>query len=125
MLLRLLLTLAAVSPAFAACTFTLSPASASFVYTSNDGVITVSASATNCSRTAASNSAWITISFGQSGTGDGTVGYTVSQNNTTASRTGSLTVAGIAFNVTQAGAPCAYSLSPNNASVAAAGASGT
>jgi len=125
MLSRLLLMLAAVSPTFAACTFTLSPVSASFGYTSNDGTITVTASATNCARAAASNSAWITISLGQSGTGDGTVGYTVSQNNTTASRTGSLTVAGIAFNVTQAGAQCSYSLSPNNASVAAAGASGT
>jgi uncharacterized protein (TIGR03437 family) len=125
MFLRFLLLAAAVLPSFAACTFTLSPMSASFGFNSNDGVINVTASASDCVRTASSNTSWITISFGQSGTGSGTVGYTVSQNNTFVSRSGSLTVAGNIFNITQAAAPCTYALSPGSGSVPAAGGSGS
>src|SRR5258708_5840623 len=125
MFLRFLLCLAAALPSFAACTFMLSPTSATVSYLSGDGSINVMASASNCARTASSNSSWIGISVGQSGTGDGVVGYIVSQNNSNSPRSGSLTVAGIIFGVTQNGAPCTYSLSPNNAAVPAAGGSGS
>src|SRR5437588_55458 len=126
MFLRLFLFAAAVLPSFAAtCTFMLSPTSASFGYTSNDGVINITASDSTCVRSASSNTSWITVSFGSPGTGSGTVGYTVSQNNTFTSRSGSLTAAGMTFNVMQAGAPCTYALSPSSGSVSAAGGSGS
>lgn len=123
---RLLALLAlAAAPAVCQCTFTLTPASASFTNTSNDAVITISASAPNCAWTAKSNTSWITISFGFSGTGNGSVGFTVLQNNTAAQRTGSLTIAGLTFTVSQAAAVCTYALSPATATVPTAGGTGT
>jgi C1A family cysteine protease len=54
-----------------------------------------------CAWTATSNATWITISAG-SGTGPGTVSYTVAAN-TQATRTGTITVQGHAYAFTQAG----------------------
>ena len=51
--------------------------------------------------------AWITVTSGSSGTGNGTVSYTVAANTSTTSRTGTLTIAGLTATVTQAGA-CTY-----------------
>src|SRR5712692_452065 len=111
---------------FAACTFSLTPTSASFSSASNDAVVQISASASNCAWTSSVNgAAWITISFGTSGTGNGSMGFTVLQNNAFSPRSGSLTIAGMNFPVTQAAAPCTYNLSPNNATVSANGASGS
>ena len=47
--------------------------------------------------------AWITITGGASGTGNGTVGYSVASNTTATSRIGTITIAGQTFTVTQAG----------------------
>jgi hypothetical protein len=49
-----------------------------------------------------SNAAWITITSGASGSGNGTVGYTVTAD-TGAPRVGTITVAGQTFMVTQGG----------------------
>ena len=67
------------------------------------GKIAVVASG-DCGWTAKSNAAWVTISSGLSGTGNGKVEYAVAANTGTASRTGTLTIAGKTFTVTQAGA---------------------
>ena len=56
-----------------------------------------------CDWTATSNDAWITITSGDSGSGNGTVGYSVSANASASSRTGTLTIAGQTFTVTQDG----------------------
>jgi hypothetical protein len=50
-----------------------------------------------------SNSSFITITSGGSGSGNGTVNYSVAANVSAFSRSGSLTIAGLTFNVTQAG----------------------
>jgi serine protease len=62
----------------------------------------VTASA-GCSWTAASNSGFIAVTAGASGTGSGTVTYNVGANGATTARTGTLTIAGQTFTVTQAG----------------------
>src|SRR5204862_92088 len=67
---------------------------------------------TGCSWTATSNDAWLTISAGASGSGNGTVSYSVAANTGTTSRTGTMTIAGQTFTVTQAGAPCTFSILP-------------
>ena len=54
-----------------------------------------------CAWTASSNASWITITSGASGTGNGRVGYLVLPN-VGGSRTGTLTVAGETFTVSQA-----------------------
>ncbi|MBN8722821.1 MAG: S8 family serine peptidase [Acidobacteria bacterium] len=84
------------------CTFTLNPTSASFAFRGGSGSITVTASSSSCARTATSNAAFITITSGASGTGNGIVTYTVSAN-LGSQRTGTITVGGQTFTVTQAG----------------------
>lgn len=56
-----------------------------------------------CAWTAVSNASWITIIEGASGVDDGTVRYTVTRNNSNNPRTGTITIAGLTFTVTQDG----------------------
>jgi hypothetical protein len=49
-----------------------------------------------------SNSGWITITSGTTGSGSGTVTYSVEPNSRKRSRSGSLTIAGHTFRVDQA-----------------------
>src|SRR5205814_1735026 len=73
------------------CTFTLSPTSQSF--TSDGGSSTVSVTTpTGCSWTASSNATWISITSGSSGSGNGTVSYSVAANPSINTRTGTLTI---------------------------------
>jgi len=84
------------------CTFSISPTSASYAAAGGTGSVSVTAGA-GCSWTAASNATFITITSGASGSGSGTVSYSVAANTATTSRTGTLTIAGLTFTVTQAG----------------------
>ncbi|MGH9314946.1 MAG: BACON domain-containing protein, partial [Vicinamibacterales bacterium] len=63
---------------------------------------------------------WITITAGSSGSGTGTVAYSVSANSTSATRSGTLNIAGQAFTVVQTS--CGYSVSPLNVTAGAGGA---
>jgi hypothetical protein len=107
------------------CTYAITPTSASVAAAGGAGTVAVSAGG-GCGWTATSNAAWITVSSGTSGTGNGSVAYTVAAN-TGGARSGTLTVAGQTFTVTQdaAPAPCTYAIAPTSASVAAAGGTGT
>jgi Zn-dependent metalloprotease len=84
------------------CTFSISPTSASYAAAGGTGSVSVTATA-GCNWTAVSNATFITITAGSSGTGNGTVTYSVASNTATTSRTGTLTIAGLTFTVTQAG----------------------
>ncbi len=98
------------------CTLTISPSVSAFNASSSTGTINVTSSS-NCSWTALSNASWITIPAGSAGTGDGTVSYSVSANTTGITRTGTLTIGGHIFTVTQNGATtCASTISPTSAS---------
>jgi uncharacterized protein (TIGR03437 family) len=55
-----------------------------------------------CTWTAASNASWITVQSGASGSGSGTVAYSVTANTGATQRAGTLTVAGQTFTVTEA-----------------------
>jgi Zn-dependent metalloprotease len=85
-----------------ACTFSISPTTSSQPAGGGSGSVSVTAGA-GCNWTAASNASFITVTGGASGTGSGTVTYSVAANTGTASRTGTLTIAGQTFTVTQAG----------------------
>jgi uncharacterized repeat protein (TIGR01451 family) len=85
----------------AGCVSALSPSSATTPASGGTGSVPVTA-ADGCAWTASSNAAWIIISSGSSGSGNGTVGYTVAAD-AGAQRTGTITVAGETFTVTQAG----------------------
>ena len=96
------------------CTFSISRTSQSFPASGGTGSVSVTAPS-GCSWTARSNVSWITIISGGSGNGNGTVTYSVAAKSTTGSRTGTLTIAGQTFTVTQAGV-CTFSISPTSAS---------
>jgi hypothetical protein len=64
-----------------------------------------------CSWTAVSNNAFITITSGASGSGSGTVNYSVAERILSTPRNGSLTIAGLTHSVSQdggggGGSPC-------------------
>ncbi len=84
------------------CSYSISPTSASYAAGGGTGSVTVTAGA-GCTWTAVSNASFITITGGSSGSGNGTVSYSVAANAGTTSRTGTLTIAGQTFTVTQAG----------------------
>ncbi|HEX5734877.1 MAG TPA: BACON domain-containing carbohydrate-binding protein [Blastocatellia bacterium] len=108
-----------IAPA-APCATSTSSVSKFFPETGGEDTVAVFA---GCSWQAVSNATWITITSPDSGTGNGTVSYLVRDNLTGAPRTGTMTIAGITFTVTQAGgvAGCAPVVSPLSAAFSAAG----
>jgi hypothetical protein len=87
------------------CTFTVSPLSAAAPAAGGSGPqITVGTSGTSCVWTAVSNVPWITVTGGHSERGADVATYTVAPNPGPEPRTGTLTIAGQTFTVTQAGA---------------------
>ena len=106
------------------CTFTLSPGS----YSSNPsgGPRTVQvATQAGCAWTAISNVSWLIITSNRTGTGNGTVNYSISANSSTASRSGTMTIAGKTFTVNQSGTSCSYAISPASKSFDAGGGTGS
>ena len=91
-----------ISDVAAGCTYSIAPTSESFPASGGSGSVVVMAP-DGCMWTAASNDSWITITSGESGSGNGTVGYSVAANTGSSSRTGTMTIAGQTFTVTQAG----------------------
>ena len=83
-----------------ACAFSLSPTSVTVPAATSTGSVSVTAGS-GCAWTAVSNDAWITVTGGASGTGDGTVSYSVAANTATSQRAGTVTIAGETFTVTQ------------------------
>jgi hypothetical protein len=80
-----------------------------------------------CSWTASTNSGswdWIGISPGWSGTGSGIVNYFVLANKGN-TRTGTLTIAGQTFTITQGAGGCAYSIAPTSNTFGKDGGSGS
>jgi Viral BACON domain/Putative binding domain, N-terminal len=111
----------------AACVFTLSAASLTFGSGGGSASINV-ATAAGCQWTATSDRGWMTIGNGASGAGPGTVAVAVTANANTNVRTGVLTIAGQAVNVTQDGAvvvPCTISLTPASANFSKDAANGS
>jgi hypothetical protein len=91
------------SPPPPPCNYTISPGSEASTAGGGASTVTVT-SASDCNWRAASHETWITIPAGASGTGNGTVSYSVAANPGTGARTGTMHIAGQPFTVTQAGA---------------------
>jgi Putative binding domain, N-terminal/Viral BACON domain len=129
-----------------ACDATISPTSQNISAAGGAGIpVTVSA-ASACQWTATSAAEWITVTSGATGTGSGSVTFSVA-GNTGAARTGTLTIAGRTFTVTQAASTnppsppsppppsppppspppvsCSYSISPTSANATVLGGTGT
>jgi hypothetical protein len=78
------------------CTYTLSATAASHSEAAGTGSVTVTAPP-GCAWTASSASAFLTVISGSSGSGNGTVGYSVAANLVAVARSGTLTIAGQTF----------------------------
>jgi hypothetical protein len=123
------------------CTYAIFPASQNISATGGAGSPVSVTTQNGCRWTATSNASWITVTSGASGTANGSVGFAVAANSADA-RTGTVTIAGRPFTVTQAAvatspvpapaptptptpppppASCEYSISPRDVKVDAAG----
>lgn len=82
------------------CTYTLSATSASYAVSGGNSSVNVTTNKSSCTWTAVSNApSWIIVTSGSSGTGTGTVGYSVSAN-TGESQLGTITIADQTFSIT-------------------------
>ncbi len=84
------------------CTYVISPTSATIPSSGGGGFVSVKTS-DSCSWTATSGAAWLTVTSGNSGRGNGTVGYSVVANTSSQQRTSSISISDQNFAVTQAG----------------------
>jgi phosphatidylserine/phosphatidylglycerophosphate/cardiolipin synthase-like enzyme/regulation of enolase protein 1 (concanavalin A-like superfamily) len=96
------------------CSYAIAPGSQNFDTSGGSFAVNVTAGPT-CGWTATSNDAWITVTAGASGTGNGAVSLAVGGNNA-GPRNGSVRIGGQTFVVSQAGLPCGASISPTSLS---------
>ena len=102
------------------CTYGVTPQPATFSPSGGQGTLTVTAPGV-CAWSVAAESSWIDFPGPTSGTGSGTVGFTVGTNPLPAPRTANVTVADQAVQVTQAPASCTYNVEPGSLSLDAEG----
>lgn len=106
------------------CNYSVSPTDRSFTAAGGSADLTVSATP-NCPWSAGSNAAWLRITLGTQGTGDGTVKYTVDPNNSQSARIGQITVEGRVHTVNQNGLNCTFNIAPASAAVSRSGGGGS
>lgn len=104
------------------CATTLSPARTDVGDAGGERSFDVQTAA-GCAWTASTSATWITITSGASGSGNGTVRFTVAANSGTA-RTATITAGGQTFTVSQ-GTGCSVSLSADQQNVPAGGGTGS
>jgi len=99
------------------CAFSLSSSGASKTAASSTGTVNVTGSPAGCtgSWSSSANASWLSIFSGGSGSGSGTatLTYSVASNSSTSPRSGTLTIAGSVFTVTQAGTTPVATCTPN------------
>ena len=96
----------------APCSVSIAPTSESISADAETNVVVVS-SPGNCAWGVTNNNSWITV-FPLSGTGNGTVTWSVPDNVSSVGRTGVVQISGNNFTVRQAGLNCNFRLSPTN-----------
>jgi hypothetical protein len=117
------------SASASSCTVTLGTVTTAVGAGATSGTIPVTAATTTCAWTAVSSAAFLTVSFGASGTGNGSVAYSIAAN-TGAARSASITVNGTVVNFTQAAAAvtaptgCAVTLSTTSLKINSGGGTG-
>jgi glucose/arabinose dehydrogenase len=90
------------------CSNSIAPTNLTFAAMGGSGTVNVTASG-SCNWSAISNnSSFITVTSGASGTGNGSVGFTVASNPNTRARTGAISIAGQLFTIRQAGNPTLF-----------------
>lgn len=98
-----------------ACTSSIAPLSQSMSASGGASAPISVTTASTCPWTAVSGASWLTITAGASGTGSGTVRFTAAAN-VGPQRSGTLTIAGQTFQVTQASG-CTYGVAPTRLNI--------
>jgi hypothetical protein len=112
-------------PPGSGCQYTLNPISGTEPSTGGTGSFTVTTTA-GCTWTATPSAAWVHVTSGAAGNGNGTVIYTADANSG-ASRSATITVGGSSYTVNQpgTGSSCTYSLNPTSGTEPAVGGTGS
>jgi hypothetical protein len=105
------------------CTYTLSSREALYDSDGGNGVVRITAPG-GCDWMVNNTNSWIAITVGDSGTGNGVIAYSVSANTSGATRSGVITIGDQPYTVTQATAPCTYTLSSTDATYDSGGGNG-
>ena len=105
----------------AGCSSAINPTSQSVAAAGGPGTAIAVTATPGCAWTATSGATWITNVTPDSGTGNGTVNFTVGGNPAGIPRTGTLTVAGQTFSINQQAAECSSAINPTSQSSAPAG----
>ena len=92
-----------------ACSYAVLPLSSNHLAGAEVGSVVVSAGPI-CGWSVSNTNGWITITSAQSGSGNGLVNYQLSPNPTDQSRSGTFTVAGYGYTITQSGKFCDYTV---------------
>jgi len=93
---------------------------ASFAAGGGTGTISVSTSR-DCTWTIATNTSWVSLGNNRSGQGEASIGFTVAANPVPSARSGTIVVANQTVELSQAAAPCRYSISRTRDSVGIGG----
>lgn len=106
------------------CTFTVSPTSQTYSATATTGSFSVNAGA-GCAWQATVSCNWVQLT-NTSGTGSGTLSFSVDENTSTSPRSCTITVESETYAITQSGAtPCSYSVSPSSQTFSSAATNGS
>jgi hypothetical protein len=102
------------------CQISVNVAPASFTANGGSGSVAISA-ARECTWTIATNANWMSISGNRSGQGEATLAYSVAVNPAPSPRAGTISVGAQTVQVSQAAAPCQFSLSRTQDAIASSG----
>jgi phage tail protein X len=111
-------------PAVVTCSYDVTPNSRSMPVGGGNSTFSV-ATTSGCTWTAVSQTGWITVTSGSSGSGNGTVNFSAAAN-TGPARSGSFLIAGETVTVSQpSGTTCSYNVTPTSRSMPVGGGSST
>jgi hypothetical protein len=110
------------APSTQKCQVTASGSPSTFPAGGGSGTVAVSA-ARDCAWSLSVDAGWVTISGDRSGQGDASVSFSVAANPQPASRGATVSIAEQRVQLSQAAAPCQYSLSRTSDSIGASGGS--
>jgi hypothetical protein len=114
----------AISQAGTSCSYALQSVAGTVPAAGGSGTVGVIAPSACTWSSASDDPSWLTVTASGSG-GSGEVRFNALPNDLPDPRTGSLTIAGVTYTVTQTGAPCSYLLPSGSVTIAAAGTNGS
>jgi hypothetical protein len=101
------------------CTFSITPSKGGFASGGGTKTVSVTASSSSCAWTVSHNLSWVHVSpVGSTGSRNVTV---TAAPNSGAARTGTITIAGKAYTISQEAVPCSFSITPAGDSFASGG----